>query len=507
MRNGKVFRKLVIAVLLSVMLGVIPGTPALAAPIVTVSPASGAMGTMVTITGQNFDSYIGDNIYIYLDSTRITANPLIIPDTGSFSFSFNIPAGTATGEHQIRAKSALTTLALASFTVPETAILLDVKAGAVGTGVTVTGKGFYANRVVAFFYDRVSQDVLGTVSADGTGEFSFSFNIPDSTAGRHKIIAENTEGDFAEAGFEVIPLISLSPASGAVGELLTVRGTGFGARNDVSLYFRYTEVAYAKTNAYGNFEVAFNVPALAPGVYAVKAIDTGDNTSSAEFTITAGATLSRATGAVGTGLTVSGTGFIAGETVTIRYDDVTVATVVADGSGAFEMTFKVPAGQHGEHTVTVSDGTNIRELVFALESEPPPVPVLSLPAYNSEVKAETRFEWKRVVDPSSPVTYDLQVASGRNFASVVLEKRGLGKSEYTLSEEEKLAAVKKEAPYYWRVRAVDSAGNAGEWSSSGSFHVGFTMPGWVMYLLMGLGILVIGFLAFWLGRRTAYYQS
>jgi len=83
----------------------------------------------------------------------------------------------------------------------------------------------------------------------------------------------------------------------------------------------------------------------------------------------------------------------------------------------------------------------------------------------------------------------------------------LAESEYTLTEGEKLSAVKKEAPYYWRVKAIDSEDNESEWSAGGSFYVGFTMPGWITYLLIGFGVIFIGFLAFWLGRRTAYYQS
>jgi hypothetical protein len=107
------------------------------------------------------------------------------------------------------------------------------------------------------------------------------------------------------------------------------------------------------------------------------------------------------------------------------------------------------------------------------------------------------------------MTYHLQVASDRNFASMVLEKKGLTESEYTLTGEEKLAAVKKEVPYYWRVKAIDDAANESEWSAPWSFYVGFAfaMPGWAIYILVGLSIVVIGFIAFLVGRRTAYYKQ
>jgi hypothetical protein len=137
----------------------------------------------------------------------------------------------------------------------------------------------------------------------------------------------------------------------------------------------------------------------------------------------------------------------------------------------------------------------------------PPAPALLLPEMDSKADAEVYFDWEDVTDLSPPITYHLQVAVDQNFASMVLEKTGLTKSEYTVSQEEKLAAVKKEVPYHWRVRAIDSADNEGEWSVPGSFYVGFVFPSWAIYALIGFAALAIGFLAFLLGRRTAYYQS
>jgi len=610
MKYGKTFRLLIIALLLPLLLVVIPGTLVMAAPIVTVSPDSGAAGTRVTVSCANFESYKGDNIYIYFDSTKITATPIVVPQTGSFSFSFNIPTNAEPGNHSIRAKSTLTTLALAPFTVIENEIELNKETGPVGTEVTISGKGFYANSMVTLLYENRTTDVLGTMAVNATGEFSYSFTVPDSTVGEHKIIAENAQGDSIEATFEVVPLITLHPTSGAISEMLNIRGTGFGFKSDVAVHFKYDEVAYAKTDEYGNFEVSFNVPNLTLGTYDVQAEDGDGNKGKADFTIVAGASLDKSTGHVGIGLIVSGTGFIAGGTVVIEYDNISVATVAANSNGAFEATFQVPASKYGDHTVTVSDGINTKEITFTMESQAPPIPALSVPAIAGEAKPKVHFDWRSVSDFSPPITYSLQVASDKDFTAIVLEKNGLTKSEYILAEGEKLAAVKKEspyywrvsaidgadnesgwsspwlfsvpeppvpvlllpevevkadaeayfdwedvahltppityslqvasdkdftaivleksglaeseytltaeeklsavkqeAPYYWRVKAIDSEDNESEWSAAGSFYVGFTMPGWITYLLIGFGVIFIGFLAFWLGRRTAYYQS
>jgi hypothetical protein len=101
------------------------------------------------------------------------------------------------------------------------------------------------------------------------------------------------------------------------------------------------------------------------------------------------------------------------------------------------------------------------------------------------------------------------VATNDDFttASIVLEQEDLTDSEYTLTEEEKLEPRKKETPYYWRVKATDSASNESAWSAPGSFYTGggfgFALPSWKIHLWWGLGVLAAGFAGYWLGRRKA----
>ena len=90
----------------------------------------------------------------------------------------------------------------------------------------------------------------------------------------------------------------------------------------------------------------------------------------------------------------------------------------------------------------------------------------------------------------------------------MLEKEGLTNSEYTIQEEEKLPSVREEAPYYWRVMAIDGASNESEWTGTGSFYVGmqFGLPQWAWYIIYVVGGIVILLFGFWLGRRTSYYN-
>ena len=611
MKNGKILRLLAVSVFLPLLSVMIMGAPVLAAPLITLSPENGAAGTTVTVNGVNFDSYRGDSIYVYFDGVEMIGSPLTVPDSGTFIFRFDIPDEAEPGGHTIRVKNEFTTLALTTFTVPETEISLDTRSGNIGARVTIEGKGFAADKVVTFFYDNGIKKILGTQPADSAGEFSFSFDVPESVGGKHRISIQNTADNYAEADFEVIPLIALGRTSGAIDEILTVSGNGFGHRTDVAVYFDNDEVAFAKTDDNGNFMMAsFNVPPLPPGNFDVRVEDDDENTAKAAFTVVAGASLDKASGSVGTEVLVAGTGFAPGGEVIIRYDDEELVITTATGDGNFEVAFKIPVSRHGEHFVVVTDGVTTRQLTFAMEEKAPPVPRLRLPADVSQVKAEAYFDWGKVTDASlpvsyhfqvasdigfttlildkkgladseyalagaeklpatnpdapyywrvktgdsaanesawsipwsfnvppppapdlllpetgikaesevlfkwesvssltPPVTYHLQVASDKKFTAVVLEKKDMPESEYTLAEEETLPAVKEEAPYYWRVRATDGADNPGDWSVPGSFYIGFSFPTWLIFVFIGIAAAVGGFIAFLLGRRTAYYQS
>jgi len=610
MKYGRIFRITTVVLLLVWWLVGLSGTPVMAAPQLNLLPDSGAVGTRITISGENFDSYKGDELRIYFDNDEISASPIVVPQTGSFEFDFNIPEDVEPGEHTLRARSELgSTVALSTFTVLEPEISLSRRSGSVGSKLVVDGEGFCADKVVTIYFGR---KILGKVTASSSGEFSYSFTIPESTAGEHAIVAENEEDNYDGVKFTVTPLITLNPGTGAVGDILSVSGNGFAAKSDVSIFFRSDEVAYAKTDEAGTFKpVSFNVPQAPPGTYDVTIKDEKGNTVKYEFTIIAGASVDQTVANVGGELTISGTGFEINGEIVLEFDGVAVATIAADSSGAFQVVFKVPARPHGEHVITVSDGVDTRQIVFEIESEAPSVPVPVLPADKSEARAATYFDWEDVADPSSPVnyrlqiasdggfavvimektltaseyrlseaealaavtadspyhwrvkamdaaenesewsaprsflvlappapelflpengsqaeaevyfdwddvssssppvTYHLQIASDKGFSKLVMEKERLAESEYTVTEEEKLAAVKKDAPYYWRVRAVDDAGNKGKWSAPGSFHVGFYMalPSWVLYVLIAFGVIIIGFLAFWLGRRAAFSQS
>ena len=513
MRYGKTLSVLAVAAVLSLLVAVVPGQPALAAPTIQLSPASGAVGTRVTVTGTNFDSYIGDSLSVFFGPVEILDSPVAIPSDGCFETYFAVPDSTQSGTYLVTVKGPRgSVLAQASFMVEPAEIWPDVASGVVGTAVTVLARGFHVDRIVVFHYshDGVSTKV-GTAFAGPTGECSLEFVIPPSHAGEHRITAGYGTGNVATTVFEVVPLVRLSPVQGSVDDIIGLSGEGFAAGEEVSVYVKSRPVAYVDADASGSFEGVFRVPSLSNDSYAMRVEDKSGNRVLLQFLIVAGVRFSSTAGNVGDVVVASGSGFTAEGTVTARYDGVEVASAQVDETGAFSATFEVPSSAGGQHTVMVSDGADTVAIVFTVESTPPPGPVRQTPEPGAEVRSPVDFVWSAVDDPSRPVTYTVQVANDEGFTDVLLEKTGQTAAEYTPAGEERLRTSKEGAAYYWRVRATDAASNESQWSDVGSFRVtaAFSMPGWAIYVLIGFAVVIVGLLAYrlWRRSRSSYWDQ
>jgi hypothetical protein len=469
--------RLVPAGLLLAMAGLfmVPAAPALAAPVLTVSPTSGAVGTEVTIKGAVFDSYKGDIITVTFNGAAIPQySPYQIPDSGSFELPFTIPAATAPGSYIIHVETAVGSSQFSAetvFRVEAPGLSLDVTEGPVGTSVTATGRGFYSGSTVTVYFHNPGEESAGTETADEVGHFQHTFLVPAGIGGEHGVSASNTEGNTAAATFTIIAGVSINVASGGPGDLVHVTGTGFGFRSNIRVSMGTTPVATARSDDHGGFAIDFNVPELTAGPYDVKAEDATGNLNMVSFTVTAGASLSAITGAVGSELTARGSGFEAGGTVTVDFGALRVATVPADANGAFTTTFGVPAVGAGPHTVKISDGTITRQIVYTIESTPPPVPAAVLPNDGATVRTSAYLDWEDVSDPSMPVTYQLQVSGDSGFAALIVNATGLTDSQYSFGVTANLTVGDQPVSYYWRIRAEDAAGNLSEWSAARSFVV------------------------------------
>ncbi len=530
----------------------------------TIDPLEGSIGTTITIVGEGFNaSTTSTDRYgiIYFSSQEastlhdidsdVTAYKIVdslvyLDLEGEFTTTVEVPEVLDDGDdtedvtvgtyylyfcyYNLTTPPTVATRirSVAEFDVTGGEISLGLSEGPVATEVEITGADFASSSSLTVYYDDEEIAIeSGDEKTDSNGGFVSSVLIPASTTGDHTIKV-TVSGSEAEATFTVEPEIILNPTSGNVTETVAITGTGFARRSDVVIYFNNAGVDTVTTDAAGSFEGSFAVPELDAGIYDVEAEDDEGNLETAKFTVAVPPSPSPApqptptpepepetainvetpAGAVGGTLAFSGAGFEPGE-VTVTYDGEEVHTATVNEDGVFVAVFAVPVSKAGEHTVIATDGTSTEEFVFTVESEAPPTPSPLLPEMGVEVAWPLAFDWQSVTDESKPVTYSLQVATSDDFptASLVLDKEGLAASTYIVTEAEQTDLAGRDDPYYWRVRAVDAASNASDWTGAREFYVPrpFSLPSWAIYSLLGLGGLALFAIGYWLGRRTAYY--
>ena len=276
------------AILLLLAVATLP-TPALAAPNITLSPTSGTVGTTVTATGENFNSYAGDQVHIFFGNTEVGGSPITVPGDGQFTLDFQVPDSAMPGTALVTVRDPSgNQLAQTEFVVPQPHISLDKGGGAVGTTITINGTGFRAGQTVTFSFSPYPEIDLGSVPATSVGECTYVFNIPESTGKEHKVIATDPAGNTAQTTLSVIPTITLDPVSGAIGESVKATGTGFGYKSRFSIDFDGNQVKTDNADVNGSFDVSFNVPDMELQTYNVTISDTEGNSAVIAFTINAG---------------------------------------------------------------------------------------------------------------------------------------------------------------------------------------------------------------------------
>jgi subtilisin-like proprotein convertase family protein len=234
-------------------------------PVVTAfSPAKATAGTLVTISGRdlltaNSVKFNGvAAIFTRLSATQIRATVPLLATTGKITVTS--PSGTATS--------------VAVFQVLPKINSFSSTAGAAGALVTITGSGFSNaasvkfNGVAAAFTKLSANQIRATVPAAATSG---------------KISVTNAAGSaLSLTNFTVLPKLTLfTPATGPVGTVVTITGTGLGTLTGV----RFNGVAATGFTKVSATQVKATVPAGATTGKITLLAPTGNILSTTNFTV------------------------------------------------------------------------------------------------------------------------------------------------------------------------------------------------------------------------------
>ncbi len=379
MKHTRFFRILAAAVVLALLMLAIPITPAMGAAVLVISPTSASPGTAISVvtasstgftpgltggvvwfdTNDNGDVDTGEPYLAASTNTLgqlVAAGSLVVPTR---------PLGTACSVRAAIPSDGTGDTAVTPFTIIP-GITATPSTANVGDTITVAGGGFNGSVSVTIYYDTTS---VGTKTTDSYGSFTgFTFAVPASVEGSHTVKAQETSTPTNDdtVTLEIDPDVAINPTSGAVGDTITVTGDGFDASSTVTITFDGTAVvtspATVTTSSVGTLPTTtFTVPESSRGSHTVKAQDAGTNYDTATFTVGQKITINPTSGPSGATVTVTGTGFAASSTITIKYNNVVVttspATVTTNTAGNFSATFTVPAGDAGTYVVQASDAS------------------------------------------------------------------------------------------------------------------------------------------------------
>jgi hypothetical protein len=328
-----------------------------------------------------------------------------------------------------------------------------------------------------------------------TKKVTVSFTIPEAAYGTNFVQYQRFGRDSTYGfSFLVTPNIIVSPSPCTPQSTVTVKGTGFPAKNDdIKVSFDGVDTGMSVyTNDLGTFTGQFTVPDTIAGNHQFKAYDEGLSFGSditANVQVKPAISMQPEHPEVGSEVTVSGRGFAGKSLVSIKYDDAVVSnSPTTTDTGNFTEKFTVPNSSADNHVITAKDKAgNVATYGLPLESTPPQTPTPISPVgqrFGWFGSQPVLFTWTPVSD-SSGITYVLEVDKKLTFFPLEpgMRKTGLTDTSTVINL--------PPGTYYWHVKAIDGAGNESDWAlAPDSFQVGFFSG---IYLAIGALLFVIIF--------------
>ncbi|MEW6618394.1 MAG: cohesin domain-containing protein [bacterium] len=320
---------------------------------IIINPSSGAVGSIVTLTGTDF----GPTELIRIDfGNKITITTITSSSGGTFSCTFTSdtqPYGTttvmATGlTSGISASTSFNILPKITMVMPTT--------GTVGSIVTVWGNGFGGNEDVRIDFGTTL--MITSIPATLQGTFATTFTVDTQPYGTTTIRASGlSTGGSAFGTFRIVSsIICISPYIGSVGTRVTIWGNGYGALELVRIDFgRTRSICTVFSNSSGTFSALFTVDIQPHGTTSIGCYGlTSGLQSMSLFFIRGSIIISPIAGTVGSSVTVIGNGFGATEMIMISFGSVvSLTTASTTGNGNFNTTFIVNTQPFGNTTISV----------------------------------------------------------------------------------------------------------------------------------------------------------
>lgn len=243
------------------------------APVITMAPISGPIGTKVTICVTNMtpDGTIPAGGITFGGSPWNTS-PVSIDFTGKVCSTLLTVPMAAVGGHPVVVNDG-TIIATSNFTITQPTVSVTPTTAYKGQKITITGSG-WPTRTPGSVSVTFAGEIIGAVTPNENGYFSMEYTVPLNADPVTLISASDVIGNTALPKALTLKgtALTLNPKSGLPGITATISGTGFQPYSGIEeLKFGNTNVLTGPlmTSETGAFETTFTVPGLPAGGYTV----------------------------------------------------------------------------------------------------------------------------------------------------------------------------------------------------------------------------------------------
>jgi len=319
----------------------------------SVTPASGPVGTTVTINGSGFGSSQGNTLVLFggsIEATPTSWSPtqIVAP----------VPSGAMGNGVQLVNNELGLISNVGSFTVPPSVTITSVSpnTGLWGTPITITGTGFGSTQGTTLV-------AMNGAYATPTSWSNTSIVAPVPTGAT--AAGGVSVGTSAAVPFSVpaVSITSLSVTSGAVGVPVTITGTNFGASQGTGTVTFNGVQAHATT--WSNTSIVTSVPTGSSTGNVVVGASNGQASNGVSFAVTSNAAitaLSPTAGVAGTAVTITGANFGSTQgTSTVKFNG-TAATPTS--WSATSIVVPVPTGATDGNVVVSVGGIASNGVAF-----------------------------------------------------------------------------------------------------------------------------------------------
>jgi len=249
------------------------------APAVHLSASGGVVGTQLQATCRGFAASSLVQISADFVSQKQVLGSKLADTSGECVFDLTIPE-IPRGIVTLVADDGALHTASSQFEVIPTVSVGPVQAG-VGDKVSVTGSGFTpGNQVIIDFNNKA----VSVVDVENRGYFTNQFPIPPVQSGYYLITVIDQDGSQRWLTVDVISRLSVSKTNGALGDKVTVFGTGYANNSIITVDYDDVETGIAVSDDTGAFSYDLTVPVSKHGRHTITCSD-GVNKGQIDYTV------------------------------------------------------------------------------------------------------------------------------------------------------------------------------------------------------------------------------